>query len=747
MRISVSKFLQKTKEIFNLTFWLALAVVILLLVVRVSDPGFLQTLRFQSFDFYQRSKPREFKNLPVRIIDIDEKSLAEYGQWPWPRNIIADLITKLAASGAVVIGFDIVFAEPDRLSPPRIAKDNPGLPQNIRDALSALPQTETAMQNAMAKTRVVTGQTSVRNLTDAGVRDQTIAAIPHAALGGDPEPYLQHYPDLVQNMPELEAAAKGQGVFSLVPELDGVFRRIPIVVKVKDKLRLTLSVEMLRIATGGRAFATRVDKAGLSGVVVGGKLVKTDPNGRVWPYFSKPNSIRYISAADILGDTANKRLISGHMVMVGTSAVGLEDLRATPLVSALPGVEVHAQLLESILSDSMLIRPNYALGMELVFLAFSGLLIILLVPRLGAVWALVLALVLLGSYAGLSYYLFSEKRLLLDATFPVGATVILFVMMATANYMREERRRQQIKGAFGQYLSPDLVDQIVQDPDRLVLGGETRELSVLFSDVRGFTTLSESYKDNPQGLTKLMNQFLTVLTNAILKRGGTIDKYMGDAVMAFWNAPLDTKNHAMMSCRAALDMIQELNALNEKRAEEFRQKGEEAEPIKVGIGINTGDCVVGNMGSDMRFDYTALADTVNIASRLEGQSKPLGVEIVIGEKTAAETKDTLAVFEIDFIKVKGKQEPERVYGLFGDEDLAADEQFQLIKKHNTAMLSAYRKQNWELAQDAIFSLAVASEKAGIDLSVYMDLYTWRIEEFIENPPGAHWDGVYVATSK
>ena len=307
--------------------------------------------------------------------------------------------------------------------------------------------------------------------------------------------------------------------------------------------------------------------------------------------------------------------------------------------------------------------------------------------------------------------------------------------------------RQQIKGAFGQYLSPDLVDQIVQDPDRLILGGETRELSVLFSDVRGFTTLSESYKDNPQGLTKLMNLFLTVLTNAILKRGGTIDKYMGDAVMAFWNAPLDTKNHAMMSCRAALDMIKELNALNEKRIEEFRQNGEEVDPIKVGIGINTGDCVVGNMGSEMRFDYTALADTVNIASRLEGQSKPFGVEIVIGDKTAQETKDELAVIEIDYIRVKGKQEPERVFGLFGDENLAADEQFQLIKKYNTSMLSAYRKQKWELAQDAIFSLSIASEKAEIDMAVYMDLYTFRILEFMENPPGVHWDGVYVATSK
>ncbi len=747
MRLPVAKILAKTKEIFNLGFWLGLAVIILFLAVRVADPGFLQTLRFQSFDLYQRVKPREFTSLPVRIIDIDEESLVKYGQWPWPRTVIADLITKLTADRAIVIGFDIVFAEPDRLSPPRIAKDNPDLPQNIRDALSALPQTEVAMRTAMSKARVVTGQTSVRNLTDEGARDQKIAAIPHAALGGDPDPYLQHYADLVQNMPELEEVASGQGVFSLLPELDGVFRRVPIVVKVKDKLRLTLSVEMLRVATGGKAFATKVDKAGLSGVVVGGKFVGTDRNGRVWPYFSNPNSIRYVSAASILDGNANKRLIANHMVMVGTSAVGLEDMRATPLVSALPGVEVHAQLLESILSDKMLIRPNYALGMELVFLALSGLAIILLVPRLGAVWALLFAVILLGSYAGTSYYLFSEKRLLLDVTFPAGAAIALFIMMATTNYMREERQRQQIRGAFGQYLSPDLVDQIIEDPDKLVLGGETRELSVLFTDIRGFTTLSETYKDDPQGLTKLMNLFLTVISNAILKRGGTIDKYMGDAVMAFWNAPLDTKYHAVQSCRAALDMIKALNELNDRRAEEFLAKGEDIAPIKVGIGVNTGDCVVGNMGSDMRFDYTALADTVNIASRLEGQSKPFGIEIVIGNKTAEEIKDVLAVIEIDYIRVKGKKEPERMFGLMGDETLAADEKFKAIEKYNKTMISAYRKQEWEQARNSISNLSMASENAGIDMSVYLDLYTWRIEEFMANPPGVHWDGVYDATSK
>ena len=717
------------------------------MTLRIADPGFVQIMRLQSFDFYQRTKPREFTNLPVRIVDVDEASLVKYGQWPWARTVIADLINNLAAKGAIVVGFDIVFAEADRLSPPRIAHDNPNLPQTVLEALRALPHTEVAMREAMSKVSVVMGQTSVRKREDNGLKNRIIATIPHAAIGGDPDPFLQKFPDLVQNMAELEAVARGHGVFSLAPDLDGVFRRVPIVMKVQNKMRLALSVEILRVATGDQAFATKVDAAGLSGVVVGGNLVKTDGNGNVWPYFTKPNPVRYISAASVLDGTANTRLIANHMIIVGTSAVGLEDLRATPLVTALPGVEIHAQVIESILAKSMLIRPNYALGMELMVLAVIGLAIILLVPRMGAIWALGFALLVLGSYAGLSYYVFAEHKLLIDPTFPIGSALALFILMAMTNYMREERQRQEIRGAFGQYLSPDLVDQIIEDPSRLVLGGETRELSVLFTDIRGFTSLSETYKKNPQGLTQLMNRFLTALSNAILQHQGTIDKYMGDAIMAFWNAPLDTPEHAMKSCRAALSMIEALDELNTIRIEEYRIIGKQVKPIKVGIGINTGDCVVGNMGSEMRFDYTALADTVNIASRLEGQSKPFGIAVVIGNNTALKVKDELAVIEIDYIRVKGKIEPERMYGLLGDEKMAADASFQAIAKYNETMINAYRQRDWEKAQGALFSLTEVSREAGIDLSLYVDLYVWRIEEFIDNPPGSEWDGVYDALSK
>ena len=303
-------------------------------------------------------------------------------------------------------------------------------------------------------------------------------------------------------------------------------------------------MEMLRIATGGRAFAVKSNDAGVSAVVVGGVSIDTDSRARVWPWFTKSRSERYISAGDVLSGKAGAEKLRGKIILVGTSAVGLEDYRATPVETAMPGVEIHAQIIENTLAKQFLKRPNYALGMEISLILAIGLIIIWLVPLIGANWSTVAAAIAFALLAGGSAYAFARHRLLLDASYPMASTLAIFVTMATGNYMREEVQRRQIRSAFGQYLSPALVEQLSQNPERLTLGGETRELSVLFTDVRGFTTISESYKKNPQGLTRLMNRFLTVMSDPILEQSGTIDKYMGDAIMAFWNAPVDAPDHA-----------------------------------------------------------------------------------------------------------------------------------------------------------------------------------------------------------
>ena len=743
--MSHSRFFTLFKKI-GLSRIVGLALLGALIALRIFDPVVVTNLRHQAFDVYQRVKPREVSKLPVSIIDIDDASLAQIGQWPWPRSTMADLLTKATQGGAVAIALDIVFSEKDRLSPKNIAQNNPNFSSDLRAELSKLPSNDAILAAAIAKSRVVLGQTSVRsNNTDAS-SSQVIPDVQHAFLGKDPTPYLLKFPDLLQNLPELEKVGAGRGVFTVRPDPDGIHRRLPLVMMVQDKIRLGLSTELLRIATGGGAFAVRTDDAGISGVVVAKQLLKTDQNGSVWPYFSPSSRTRFVSAADILTGKMPATRLRGHLVFVGTSAIGLEDFRANPTGVPMPGVEIHAQVLENILSKNLLVRPNYAVGVELVVIAALGLLVILLVPALGALLTIGSTLVLISGYIGISYYYFHTERLLLDPAYPTVAALLVILLMASANYIREERQRREIRSAFGQYVSPALVSQLADNPDQLKLGGETKELSVLFSDVRGFTTISESYKTNPQGLTQLMNSFLGVLSDAILHHRGTIDKYMGDAVMAFWNAPLDEKDHAGDSCRAALKMMADVEQLNQQRIADA-EDGEEVLPINVGIGINTGSCVVGNMGSGNRFDYTALGDTVNLGSRLEGQSKTYGVDIVLGALTAEAVSDRFAVLELDLIRVKGKNEPERVFGLFGDEEMAENTDFKAARALNKSMITAYRNQDWTSAFDAVGMLREVDGRLGLRLDDYLFLYETRIGEFRTNPPGKYWDGVYTATSK
>lgn len=744
---SSSNILARLRAAFTPSRLLGLAILTALVLLRIQDPLFLQTVRHQGFDFYQQMKPREYVKQPITIVDLDEESLRKYGQWPWPRTRIAELIDALAKNGAAATGFDIIFSEPDRLSPAKIAEDNPDLDEDIRKELLSQPSNESVMAEAMTRHPVIVGQTSVRRAHDIDANAVEIPESGYSLLGEDPRPFLVAFPDLVLNMPELEAVSSGQGVFSVSPDPDGIHRRVPLVMSVAGKIRLALSAETLRIATGGFSYAIKTDKAGLNGIVVAGNLVPTDRAGRVWPYFSKSLRSRFVSAGEILDGTADFSKIAGHMILVGTSAVGLEDFRATPLGVQMPGVEIHAQVIENILTGQMLTRPHIAIAIEMAIALVAGLLIIIIVPKLGAIWSFVTAAGMMGLFVAGSVWMFVEHRTLIDPVFPILVAITLFILAATANYIREERQKRQIRGAFGQYLSPALVDQLSDDPDRLVLGGETRQLSVLFTDVRGFTTISEAYRKNPQGLTRLMNKFLTVMSQPILDLNGTIDKYMGDAVMAFWNAPVDDEDHAYKACMAGLEMIENVRQLNETRATELQDSDEPYHAINIGAGINTGDCVVGNMGSETRFDYTALGDTVNLASRLEGQSKPYGLPIIIGEGTADVVSDRLATFEVDLIRVKGKNEPARIFALAGDEAYAQTDEFKAMRAMNATMIAAYRSQDWQSAFEALELLEGVVEKFRFDFSDYLFIYETRISEFRANPPGTTWDGVYTATSK
>jgi adenylate cyclase len=453
----------------------------------------------------------------------------------------------------------------------------------------------------------------------------------------------------------------------------------------------------------------------------------------------------YIPAWKVLAGDVSLEDIEGRIILVGTSAPGLLDLRATPVDAAVPGIDIHAQVVETLLTGRFLERPDYALALEEFVILVLGIMLAFVLPRVSAgtsaaIGFLTIGLILIGGWAAFRY-----GNLLLDPSYAALVLGCLTAIITFYTYHRVEAQRSQIRHAFGQYLAPALVEQLAQTPERLVLGGEEREMTILFSDVRGFTGISELYKDDPQGLTSLMHRLLTPLTNAIVGQEGTIDKYIGDAVMGFWNAPLTVPQHELKACAAALDMIDRLAVLNRERQEEANAAGQPFLPFRIGIGINTGRCIVGNLGSDLRFNYSVLGDPVNVASRLEGQTKLYGVAIIIGSRTGEKAKEKFAILELDLVTVKGKTESETIYTLLGREEVASDIRFQELRKLWSTMIYCYRSRDWEGALEAIELCRSAEHNFG--LGMLFDLYWTRIQAFQASAPPADWTGVFVAETK
>jgi adenylate cyclase len=520
---------------------------------------------------------------------------------------------------------------------------------------------------------------------------------------------------------------------------------------------------VLRVIQGARTYVIKTTgasgevgyggvKLGLNNVKIGNYELPTGPQGRMWLHFTGNVPERRIPAWQVFSPDFDPTLVDGQIIFIGTSAAGLFDIRATPLQAAAPGVEVHVQAVEQILLDHFLERPDWAEGAEILYMILLGLILLLILPRAGAlVSALVGGLGIAVAIAA-SWYLYKDQLWLLDPIYASAVVVLVYMSSSLLNFLRTEAEKRQVRGAFSQYLSPALVEQLADEPERLVLGGEMRDMTLLFCDIRGFTTISEQFKTDPTGLTKLINRFLTPMTDMILARRGTIDKYMGDCIMAFWNAPLDDTKHAAHGLESALAMFDALHGLNEDLRQEAEREDRPHYPINIGIGLNSGECCVGNMGSDKRFDYSVLGDAVNLAARLEGQSKNYGVGVVIGQETRKEAPE-FATIELDLIAVKGKTEPVLIYGLRGDAKEAATPAFQALETKHEAMIVAYRDQQWDAASALInecrdLARQTNGEKHGLGgLDVLYDLYDERIAAYRADPPGEDWDGVFVATSK
>jgi adenylate cyclase len=733
---------------FTRTFGYARLVCLALLIgfaaLRIADFAPIEEIRVRTFDTFQRIDPRKkLATSPVAIIDIDEPSLAKLGQWPWSRTKIADLVADLTRLGAVVIAFDVIFAEPDRLNPDVAADTFRNLDEETKAKLRALPSNDQVFADTMRRSRVVLGESGLAEVQ--AELDETLPVTGLAMLGEEPQRFMFTFAGLLRNTQVLEQAAAGRGLLTINPERDGIVRRVPMIMLAQRVTMPSLSFEMLRVITGTDTIFIKSDQAGIKSIGVKGFQVPTDANGQLWVHFARRDTSLLIPAVDVLEGRVPPEKIKGKLVLIGTSAVGLNDLKTTPVSRAMPGVEIHAQVIESALTHAVLSEPNYGIALEFLAAIVLGILVLIFAPQFGPVTLVGVGALFATLLIGTSWYFYAHYRLLIDFTYPLMSTTAIYLALIFFSFVREQKQRKQIRMQFAQYMSPTLVEQLAQSPEKLVLGGEEREMTIMFSDVRGFTTISETFKHDPQGLTRLMNRFLTPLTNAILARKGYIDKYMGDAIMAFWNAPLDDGQHQLNACEAAIDMLERIDELNEVRAYEAKEGGHPYIPLNVGVGLNTGACVVGNMGSDQRFDYSVLGDSVNLASRLEGQSKEYGFPIIVGSKTALAVKDKFAILELDFIMVKGKKEPEVIYAIAGREDVAQSGSFQRLRNLTIEMLACYRSRDWEGALAAIERGRKTDDAHALEY--LYNLYEARIKGYRKNPPPEDWNGAFALLTK
>lgn len=741
--------------------WFAILLPLIVLAgavyVRMENPRLVQELRLKVFDSYQTIRPRPFdaEQTPARIVDIDEESLKRFGQWPWPRPLLATLVERLTQAGAALVVFDVVFAEPDRTSPSRLMQEWQSMGDTkafaeLRAAGANLPDHDRLFADAIARSAVILGFI----LTDQPNDVRPVVNYGMAHMGDDPRLFVPEFSGAAANMRVLAQAALGQASFNSVPDSDNIVRRVPMFVSLDKKLYPTLVPETLRVAQGASTYRLKSsgasgeesfgEQTGLVAVSVGDFELPTDKQGALWLYDTGHQPERFMPVWKVMSADFNPRDVEGRVVFIGTSAEGLRDIRSSPLSVAVPGVELHVQALEQVFAQQFLNRPDWADGVEVLGMIGLGLLIYFGVRwrRVGAVATAGVGVLAAGGAIAGSWTAFTEHGLLLDPIYPVFAGLAVFIVTSLQAYMQTESEKKQIRGAFSQYMSPAMVERLAENPELLQLGGEMRDMTMLFCDIRGFTTISEQF--DAHSLTAFINKFLTPMTDVIMARDGTIDKYMGDCIMAFWNAPLDDDDHADHGVESALAMMERLTELNEEIKAEAEAEGRPFIPLNIGIGLNTGIVCVGNMGSDQRFDYSVLGDDVNLASRLEGQSKTYGVDIVIGEKTLEQLKDK-ATLELDLIQVKGKTEPVRVHCVLGQADKLADPAFQELKDLHQAMLKAYGDQRWD---DALALLDRCRAAMGAtDLTELYDLYQERLEDFKENPPGEDWDGVYVATSK
>ena len=723
------------------SFRIAVLLGVVLSVLRFHGCHYLDLIDLRARDYRLVQRGVQAGSADIVIVAVDDASLEQFGRWPWSRAVIAQLIDRLVEAGAAVIGFDIVQSETAANRDLDTVRERvPGLDertwQELRRVLDPGATDDARLTQAIrASGRTVLGyffDFERQAVPDPALRLPTYNIVQNSR-GGAGERRVPVARMMQANLPELTAAARAVGYFNFVPDPDGSYRRAPLTIRFGEQMTLPLSLAMLQVSRPQAPLAIRFAEFGVESVSVGAAPIPVAEDGQMLINYRGPKqTFRYVPAADVLQQRVQPGLLRGKLVLVGVTATAVGDIRVTPFDGTLPGVEIHANVLDNILRRDFITRPQWSILVETaVTLLLTLSLGIFLHYARGGSGALV-AVALLGGYLVVSQRVFVSYGLPLSLVYPLLAIGLTYAAIGVQQYVVEEREKRKIRDAFGRYLNPSLARLVSERPEMLALGGDKRELTVLFSDIRGFTTFSEQLE--PEALVELLNAYLGEMTEVIFAHDGMLDKYIGDAIMAVWGAPLPQADHATRACRAALLMTRRLRELNQQ----WKSRGWPV--LQIGVGLNTGPMVVGNMGSARRLSYTVIGDNVNLGSRLEGLNKIYGSQVLASEATILAAGDAVVARELDLVRVKGKRLPVRLFEILGPSEERAD-WAQVMDRFATG-IAAYRQRQWN---DALVAFRQVLEMRPDDGPA--ELYRQRCHDMQAHPPDTQWDGVTVMDVK
>ena len=744
--------LNKSLKKFFLYTFVALGLGTLVSIFNIYNPTFITSFdnKLKDYMFIYRGVQKDSGN--VVIIDIDEASLKTLGQWPWPRNKIATILENLTKSGVGVIGFDIVFAELDQSSPHKVLND-----LNVK--LENAPDYDNIFNLVVSKTPTVLGyQFELEDKKFIKKEELNIPALIIEKNKNDGQDMIINAKGTILNHPTLQESAYTSGFFNNIPDENGIVRSVPLIIRYDDQLYPSLALEIIRVSSGINKILINYSQLGVENIQIGDFKIPTDRHGRlVINYRGPTKTFKYISALDIYNNTFDSKDIEGKIAIIGTSAAGLNDLRAMPFESVYPGVEVHANAIDNILTSDFLVRPNWIDGANFLIIFFIALFATLLITFAPFWFNPIVLFTFIGLIFITNYYLLFEYGIILNTLLPLITVVFSILIVTFMDYVFEVKNEAIIKRKFASKVSPDVMNSLLNNPDSDVFSANSKEITVFFSDIRGFTNISE-VMPNAKVLIEFLNEYMDPMTDIIIKEKGTVDKFIGDAIMAYWNAPGDVENHADKALNAALKQLHSIKDLNEKLKNDLRfekvakmSNNQNIPIIDIGISLNTGIAVVGEMGSSQRSDYTVIGDTINLGARLESLCKYYGSKCTISDFTKKQLKEKYIFRSLDLVIVKGKSEPVQIWQVIDyDKSNFENKLYDVTKDELTDELNEYHKA-LDLYKNALFQEAILlfqtinARKNNTNQKIY-SIYIERCQYYIQNPP-VNFNGIFKHTTK